>query len=101
MIKITVMQMIDFEALGDTSHKSISGGIATHSFDKPKCEYILDFRPWYRIGEGKEIQLEAARNAAVWPNANLEDFTEEKLLVRLPHLIVEFKTTMENLGFTF
>lgn len=37
------MQMIDFEALGDTSHKSISGGIATHSFDKIDSFKASDF----------------------------------------------------------
>ncbi len=34
MIKVTVMQTIDFDVLNDKSHTSISGGIATHSFEK-------------------------------------------------------------------
>lgn len=52
-----------------------------------------------RIGEGKEPDLEAARHTAIWPEAELEDFTEEKLLARLPKLMQEFYKDMEELGF--
>lgn len=52
-------------------------------------------------GEGKEPQLDAARSTAIWPDAALEDFTEEKLLARLPGLMQDFKTAMEGLGFTY
>lgn len=31
-IKIAVFRMIDYAIVGDTSHTSISGGIATHNF---------------------------------------------------------------------
>lgn len=37
MIKVTVFQMIDFEALGEKHHVSISGGIATHSLNQVDC----------------------------------------------------------------
>lgn len=52
-------------------------------------------------GEGKEPELEAARRSAIWPEAELEDFTEEKLLARLPDLMNRFKADVEALGFVF
>jgi len=52
-------------------------------------------------GEGKEPELEAARAAALWPEAELEDFTVEKLTDRLPALMQEFKAVVEGLGFTY
>lgn len=67
----------------------------------PACKYTLEVRPWCSVGEGKEPDLKAARSCAIWPDAKLEDFTEEKLLMRLPGLMREFKTAMEELGFTY
>jgi len=52
-------------------------------------------------GEGKEPELEKAREAAIWPEAQLEDFTQEKLLARLPTLMQEFKRDVESLGFIY
>lgn len=52
--------------------------------------------------KGKAIELEAARNSAVWPDATLEQLQDEKLLLeRLPALMQEFKNDMESLGFTY
>lgn len=51
--------------------------------------------------KGKEPDLEAARSCAIWPEATLEDFTEEKLLARLPALMQEFKAAVEALGFEY
>jgi len=68
---------------------------------QPECIYILGYVPWLRIGEGKEPDLAAARSTAVWPEADLEDFTEEKLLARLPALMQEFKTAVESLGLIY
>lgn len=51
--------------------------------------------------EGKEPDLEAARSCAIWPEATLEDFIEEKLLARLPALMQEFKAAVEALGFEY
>lgn len=52
-------------------------------------------------GEGKAPELESARSCAIWPEAELEDFTESKLLDRLPGLLERFKVDMEALGFTY
>ena len=49
----------------------------------------------------KDPDLIAARSCAVWPEAELEDFTEEKLLARLPALMEEFKTAVEALGLVY
>lgn len=49
----------------------------------------------------KAAELDAARSSAVWPDAELEDFTEEKLKARLPALMAEFKRDVESLGFTY
>ena len=49
----------------------------------------------------KDPDLTAARSCAVWPEAELEDFTEEKLLARLPALMEEFKTAVEALGLVY
>lgn len=46
-LRITVFKMIDYETLNDKTHRSISGGIASHSFDKidefkcPDSETVL------------------------------------------------------------
>lgn len=56
-------------------------------------------------GEGKERDIDAARNAAIWPEATYDDLTsinlEEKLMERLPALMKEFKNDMESLGFKY
>lgn len=57
--------------------------------DKPPPQ---EWEPVVRVGTGKEPNLAAARKAACWPDAELEDFTEEKLLARLPALMKEFVT---------
>lgn len=51
--------------------------------------------------EGKEPDLEAARYSAAWPEANLEDFTEEKLLARLPALMEAFLRDLAAVGLIF
>lgn len=63
-----------------------------------KVEYKTEATSW---GEGKEPDLEGARHCAVWPEANLEDFTKENLEARLPSLMEEFKRDMEELGFEY
>lgn len=51
--------------------------------------------------KGKPRDLDAARSTAIWPDATLEDLTEENLKARLPALMQDFKTTIESLGFIY
>lgn len=61
---------------------------------------LMRYEPCYNTS-AKEPNLEYARLTAVWPEAELEDFTEEKLKARLPDLMVEFRDAVEELGFTY
>ncbi len=70
----------------------------TNSVEQPYCKYTLEYRPWCIIGEGKEPDLQAARNSACWPDAELWDFTKEKLEARLPELMKQFKQDVEAAG---
>lgn len=71
----------------------------------PPCEFRLEWRPWCRVGEGKERNLDAARHCAIWPEATDEDLLspdlKTKLEARLPQLLAEFREAMEFLGFTW
>jgi len=71
----------------------------------PSGVITLKYVPWYREGEGKERDLDAARSTAVWPDATDEDLTapglEERLKARLPALMAEFKRDIEALGFVY
>ena len=49
----------------------------------------------------KKPGLKAARNSAIWANARLSDFTEEKLKARLPKLLKDFKKDIEKIGFIY
>ena len=52
--------------------------------------------------KGKEPELEAARGAAIWPEATLQQLqSEEALTDRLPSLMKEFQAVVEALGFTY
>lgn len=58
-----------------------------------------------QFSEGKERNLDAARRAAVWPDATDEDLMGDKaeltakLQARLPDLLARFRATMEEVGF--
>lgn len=58
-----------------------------------------------QYSEGKERELDAARNAAVWPEATDKQLTapglKERLEARLPQLLADFKRDIESLGFTY
>lgn len=71
-------------------------------------EFGLSFvRTPTQWGEGKERQLDAARHAAVWPDATDEQLMQEPevlkaaLIARLPALMKEFKVGVESLGFVY
>lgn len=69
---------------------------------QPACDYSLEYRPWCRVGEGKEPELEAARNSAIWPDATLEQLQDKAVLeARLPALLEEFRAAVESLGLTY
>lgn len=58
--------------------------------------------PVYRVGEGKEPDLDDARESALWPNATLEQLQDEQqLTARLPALMDDFKLQVESLGFVY
>ncbi len=67
----------------------------------PKNTALLKYVPWLRTGEGKAIDLDAARRSAVWPDAELKDLTEESLKARLPELMQQFKADIERAGFEY
>ena len=66
---------------------------------------ILQFPTLF--GEGKERNLDHARDSAVWPEATDEelclppDELTAKLEARLPKLMEEFKAAVESLGFVY
>lgn len=49
----------------------------------------------------REPNLEYARNSAIWPEAQLKDFTRENLEARLPALLTDFREFIESLGFEY
>lgn len=75
--------------------------------ERPKARQVWEYRPWCRIGEGKERELDAARKSAIWPEATDEQLKLPKeeltklLKERLPGLMLEFKKAMEELGFVY
>jgi hypothetical protein len=65
------------------------------SSDGP-MHYIANTLYWVKKGN-----LDYARSCAVWPDAELSDFTKEKLQERLAALMEAFKRDIEALGFTY
>ena len=76
--------------------------IASEVAPKPRTQ---PYRPV--LGEGKECELDAARRAAVWPDASDEVLSQDKpelekaLAQRLPALMDEFKAVVESLDFVY
>jgi hypothetical protein len=65
-----------------------------------ECEIEIKSIP-DSFGEGKEPDLKSARSCAIWPEAELNDFTFEKLMQRLPKLMNDFKKDIESIGFEY
>lgn len=77
--KVTVMEMIDYEAAGDTSHVSISGGIATHSFDKIgefKCDNMADVVKQITINYGTPFVFDDRLELQLSDNRTLSFYVE-------------------------
>lgn len=63
---------------------------------------VIEYEAWGTQGEGKEIDIEAARRSALWPEATLSDLqSKEALEARLPGLMAEFRAAVESLGLTY
>jgi hypothetical protein len=85
--------------------KHVCESLPEASVSSEKCpedvSIIVKYVPNCWIGEGKEPDLDRARSSAVWPEAELADFTKENLEARLPALVTEFIEVVESLGFTY
>lgn len=69
--------------------------------EKP-APVTMEWQPYGITGEGKELEVDAARRCAVWPEATPEQLQDESaLMARLPALMAEFKAAVESLGFTY
>lgn len=73
--------------------------------NKKPAPVTLEWRQYGRTGDGKERELDKAREAAIWPDATDEDLTapglEERLEARLPRLMDEFRAALTELGLTY
>jgi len=88
----------------DADGKEVYGVPPVDSMTMP-LSHTSAWEPLNRVGEGKARQLDAAREAAVWPDATDEQLMAEPavltaaLQARLPALLADFRTAMESLGF--
>lgn len=77
------------------------------SATQPTDAVTYSYKPWNRIGEGKERELDVARSSAIWAEATdeqlaLEPRELEKLLIaRLPQLMLDFRNAVESLGLVY
>ncbi len=72
---------------------------------KPEDNLTVAWEPVWKIGEGKERDLDAARHCAIWPEATDDELTapdlKEKLEARMPQLMADFRAAVEELGFVY
>ena len=72
------------------------------SAEPPTQVPTLAWEPLWRVGEGKERELDYARSSAIWPDATDEELTapglKERLEARLPALMEEFRKDMVKLA---
>jgi len=79
---------------------SIIGLRDIKALEQPANDGDIKYFPRYRVGEGKTPDLEAARRAANWPDATLEQLqSKEALTARLGSLLAEFREAVESAGF--
>ena len=71
------------------------------------AEHVAGISEW-KDSRSIEEKLEIFRSTAVWPEATIQDaidastcYGAETLVKRLPALMVEFKQTIESLGFEY
>lgn len=97
---------IDGSKLLSAVYGSAKNAEAMDKFDK-LCTTLTESKIKFRVERrpnslNKPSNLESARNAAIWPEATLEQLQDkEQLEARLPSLMAEFKATMEGLGFIY
>ena len=84
-----------YKSLFSTEREAIEMSQALMNYDYTIVQTIS------RYEDEKKPDLSAARNAAVWPEAELSDFTEDKLNARLSDLLKEFKSDIEELGMVY
>ena len=82
----------------------IPGTREVYATEKP-APVTLEWEPQGIEGEGKARVLDAARHAAIWPDATDDELMapglEQRLAARLPALMAEFRKAVESLGFTY
>lgn len=77
----------------------------------PKCDLeqfeMAQLHPIHRVGEGKERELDAARRAAIWPEATDDELSASRhvlkslLEARLPALLETFRRLVTEFGFLY
>jgi hypothetical protein len=88
------------DGLGNTH--SVSGMGDVKALGRPKNDGDITYIARCRVGEGKTPDLEAARRAANWPEATLEQLqSKEALTARLGGLLAEFREAVESAGFAW
>ena len=82
-----------------------TGGDVEMASETEPPPVTLRWKPYGREGEGKARDLDAARNAAIWPEATDDELTapdlKDRLDARLPALMADFRAAVEELGFIF
>lgn len=77
-----------------------------YAAEKP-APVLVEWEACGRTGEGKARELDAARRAAIWPEATDAELMQEPdalrsvLMSRHPALMAEFRAAVESLGFTY
>lgn len=98
MINVIVLQMIDYTALNDTSHKSISGGIASHSLNQInefKASNLKDALRLIEKNYGKPFIFEDRLELQVNDSETLSFYLEVITKVEHNDLLNEFKNVLE------